>query len=201
MGMERQRLSPRAVCAEQPRLVTYHVHYWCELRDVSSISGTIVLMNSASPWLTDEQHRVWRGWLAINAQLPATLHRQLHSDSGLSLQDFDVLVQLTDTTEGRVRVTDLANALHWERSRLSHHIKRMENRDLIVREECPDDGRGAFVVLTPAGRAAIEGAAPAHVRTVRRLMFDSVTDDELQVLAKFTDKLLSRLGSQSSGEV
>jgi DNA-binding MarR family transcriptional regulator len=77
-----------------------------------------------------------------------------------------------------VRILPLANALGWERSRLSHHIKRMEGRGLVEREECHDDGRGAFVVLTSTGRDAIERAAPGHVRTVRDVVFDSLTDEE-----------------------
>jgi DNA-binding MarR family transcriptional regulator len=145
------------------------------------------------PWLTDAQQDVWRRWLRMNAGLSAALHRQLHEDSGLSLQDFDVLVQLTDTAGGRVRVSTLANALGWERSRLSHHVKRMEGRGLVRREECPDDGRGAFVVLTPTGRAAIEAAAPAHARTVRTLVFDGLNEDELELVARFTERALSRL--------
>lgn len=150
-------------------------------------------METDSPWLTDSQQRVWRRWLVMNAQLRATLHRQLQSDSGLSLQDFEVLVHLTDSPEGRVRVTDLANAAQWERSRLSHHIKRMEGRDLVKRAECAEDGRGAFVVLTPTGRAAIEAAAPAHARTVQALVFDSLTDRELATLERLSDKVLDRL--------
>ncbi len=150
-------------------------------------------MDTDDPWLTDGQQRVWRRWLRVNAELPAVLHRQLQADSELSLPDFDVLVQLTDTPDGRVRVLDLARALHWERTRLSHHIKRMASRGLVRREECPDDGRGAYVVLTPAGRAAIEQAAPAHVRTVRALVFDALTDEELASLAAVVDKVLARL--------
>jgi DNA-binding MarR family transcriptional regulator len=151
--------------------------------------------------LTEKQQRVWRKWLEMNAQLPAALHRQLQADSGLSLQDFDVLVQLTDTADGRVRITNLAHALNWERSRLSHHIKRMEGRGLVEREECPDDGRGAFVVLTPTGRAAIERAAPEHARTVRQLVFDSLTDHELEIMAQLTDKVLSQLEPRGYSEI
>ena len=150
-------------------------------------------MNLDSPWLTDEQQRTWRRWLAVNDQLPAALHRELQADSDLSLQDFDVLVKLTDDAEGRVRVSELASALHWERSRLSHHVKRMEGRGLVRREECADDGRGAFVVLAAAGRAAIERAAPAHVRTVRRLVFDVLSEEELAVLDAITGKVLGQL--------
>jgi DNA-binding MarR family transcriptional regulator len=155
-------------------------------------------MTPDSPWLTDEQQRVWRRWLAVHDQLPAALHRELQADSDLSLQDFDVLVKLTDAVEGRVRVSELATALHWERSRLSHHVKRMQGRGLVRREECADDGRGAFVVLTAAGRAAIERAAPGHVRTVRRLLFDALSDQELEALAAITGKVLTQLEREAA---
>jgi DNA-binding MarR family transcriptional regulator len=150
-------------------------------------------MDAVGPWLTEQQQRVWRRWLALNTRLTAALHRELQADTGLSLQDYDVLVRLTDTAGGRMRVSDLARALQWERSRLSHHVTRMASRGLVEREECPDDGRGAFIVLTPAGRAAIERAAPAHVGTVRRLVFDSLSDEELDSLAAITDKVLTQL--------
>src|SRR4249920_3389533 len=127
-------------------------------------------MASDTPWLTDQEQHVWRGWLKLNAELSAMLQRELQDDAGLSMSDFEVLVHLTDTPDGRVRVTDLARLLLWERSRVSHHVTRMERRGLVERAECAEDGRGAFIVVTPAGRAAIEQAAPGHVRAVRRLM-------------------------------
>jgi DNA-binding MarR family transcriptional regulator len=154
-------------------------------------------MDDDSPWLTPKQQRVWRDWLAMNAQLPAALHRQLQADSGLSLQDFDVLVQLTDSTEGKVRISQLAKALNWERSRFSHHYKRMEARGLVEREDCPDDARGALIVLTPAGREAIERAAPAHAQVVRDLVFDALRDEDLDAVARFTGEVLRRLELQN----
>lgn len=154
---------------------------------------TLEDMSTDAPWLTDEQEQVWRRWLTVNALLPATLHRELQADAGLSLPDFDVLVQLTDTPLGRVRVNDLALALQWEKSRVSHHVTRMERRGLIRREECREDARGAFVVITTEGKAAIERAAPGHVRTVRQLIFDQLTEDELDCLATITRKVLTRL--------
>lgn len=69
----------------------------------------------------------------------------------------------------------------------------MERRQLVEREECVEDGRGAWVVLTPEGRAAIEEAAPAHVQTVRRLVFEVLTQDEVDVLSTVIEKLLARL--------
>ena len=148
-----------------------------------------------TPWLDDRQQQVWRAWLRVGSRLPAALNRQLQRDSELSLQDFDVLVQLTDVDEGRVRVSALAAALGWERSRLSHHVTRMERRGLVAREECDDDGRGAFVVLTPAGRTAIERAAPGHVRTVRSLVFDALAPAEVDALGDVLAAVLDRLES------
>lgn len=150
---------------------------------------------TSTPWLTDTEQQTWRRWLALNAQLPALLHRELQRDSELSLPDFDVLVQLTDDDRGRVRIAQLAEALQWERSRLSHHVTRMARRGLVEKEDCLDDGRGSFVVLTAAGRAAIEQAAPAHVRTVRRAFFDALSDEEVVLLGEMTQKVLARLGS------
>jgi DNA-binding MarR family transcriptional regulator len=150
-----------------------------------------------SPWLSDDQQAVWRSWLALTARLPAALHRQL-DESGLSLPDFDVLVQLSETPGGRLRVNDLARALTWERSRASHHLTRMQKRGLVTREECADDGRGAFIVLTQVGRTAIEGAAPAHARTVKELVFDEVTAEELEAVGRFVGKVLNHLEARGS---
>ncbi|MEO5654048.1 MAG: MarR family transcriptional regulator [Marmoricola sp.] len=150
-------------------------------------------MTSESHWLSDTQQQVWRRWLATNALLPGALHRELQADAGLSLPDFHVLVQLTESPEARVRVTDLARTLTWERSRLSHHVTRMEKRGLVNREECPDDGRGAFVTLTAEGRATIERAAPAHALTVRSLVFDQLSEQEIDILGSALDKVLARL--------
>ena len=103
-------------------------------------------------WLTDDEQRLWRDWLAVSSLLPAALHRALHADAGLSLPDFDVLVVLSETDGARLRVSELAAALTWERSRASHHLSRMERRGLVTREECEDDGRGWFVEI---GRAHV----------------------------------------------
>ena len=150
-------------------------------------------MADGDPWLSADAQYLWRQWLRLNAELPGVLHRELQADAGLSLSDFEVLVTLTDTAEGRVRVTDLARALSWERSRVSHHVTRMERRGLVERSECRDDGRGAWVVLTEQGRSAIERAAPGHAATVRRLIFDGLTPEELTIMTGVIDRVLTRL--------
>ena len=151
-------------------------------------------MNSSdTTWLDDAQTHAWRTFLRMHTQLMARLGRELQTDSELSLADFDVLVQLTDIPGGRIRILELARALRWEKSRMSHHLARMVGRGLIVREECPSDRRGSFVAITPAGRSAIEAAAPRHVDTVRRLVFDALTPEQVAALASVSEEVLRQL--------
>jgi DNA-binding MarR family transcriptional regulator len=152
---------------------------------VNAVTGT--------RWLDDEEQRAWRVFMRMQGKLAAQLNRQLQTESGLSLADYEVLVQLTDVPDGRLRPFELQRALQWEQSRLSHHLTRMQRRDLIAREECDEDGRGAFVVLTDAGRQAITAAAPGHVDTVRRLFFDGLTRDQITMLRQVSDKVLDQL--------
>ena len=153
-------------------------------------------MDENPGWLSADEMDLWRGWLSLNRTLPAALHRQLQAEAGLSMQDFEVLVRLTDTEDGRVRVSDLARDMLWERSRLSHHVTRMEGRGLVAREECPDDRRGAFVVLTPEGRSAIEQAAPGHVGAVRRLFLDGIDPADLEAFARVVAAISDRVEAE-----
>jgi DNA-binding MarR family transcriptional regulator len=155
-------------------------------------------MSSDARWLSADEERLWRRWLLLNSRLAATLQREMQDDAGLSNSDFEVLVNLTDNPQGRLRVTDLATQMLWERSRLSHHVTRMERRGMVQRVECAEDGRGAFVAITPEGRTAIEGAAPGHVEAVRRLVFDALRDEDATRLGTIVDQLLDRLDSDEA---
>lgn len=157
-------------------------------------------MPSKSPWLTGAEQRAWRNWLAVSTALPTELNRLLLRDAGLHWQDFGVLVQLSETTNRRARMADLAQLLQWERSRLSHHIKRMEGRGLVVRESCGADGRGAYAVLTDEGFAVLESAAPGHAQAVKDIMFSSLTTEELEAFAAVTSKVLAHLSTPNPGE-
>jgi DNA-binding MarR family transcriptional regulator len=148
---------------------------------------------TGTSWLSDEQQSAWRAYQRMQARLTATLNRQLQADSGLSLSDYEVLVQLTDTPDGRLRPFELQRSLEWEQSRLSHHLSRMQRRGLVGREECGDDGRGAFVVLTDAGRSAIVAAAPAHVAIVRRQFFDHLTPAQVATIERVSTQVLDHL--------
>jgi DNA-binding MarR family transcriptional regulator len=148
-----------------------------------------------SRWLTEEEQRAWRGLLRMTSQLNARMNRQLQDEYGISLADYDVLVVLSEAPEGRLRVFEVADALAWEQSRVSHQLARMQRRGLITREDCATDARGAFAVLTGAGRAAIERAAPAHVDTVRQLVFDGLGPGHLTALTEVTTRVLDRLAA------
>ncbi|GAA4890045.1 MarR family transcriptional regulator [Actinomycetospora straminea] len=128
----------------------------------------------------------------MTAQLQAQLGRRLQADAGLSFADFDVLVALSER-DGPLRVQELADGLQWEKSRLSHHLARMQKRGLVERQDCPDDARGAFIVLSADGRRAIEQAAPAHVEAVRSLVFDGLDDRQVEAWAAISDEVLARV--------
>ncbi len=144
-------------------------------------------------WLTAGEQRAWRALLRMSSGLDARLNRELLANSGLSLADYDVLVLLTDVPDGRLRVFELAHELGWEQSRVSHHLSRMQRRGLVVRESCATDRRGAFVVLTEQGRSAITAAAPGHVATVRRLVFDGLAPEQVAALEVTASQVLARL--------
>jgi DNA-binding MarR family transcriptional regulator len=144
-------------------------------------------------WLEPEQQRAWRAYVRMQGELNAHLSRRMSVDSEISMADFAVLVQLTDTSDERVRVLELARQLNWEKSRISHHVARMEKRGLVRREGCGSDGRGSFVVLTDLGRSAIEAAAPSHAETVNSLVFDLLTDAEVRTLREISEKIFTRL--------
>jgi DNA-binding MarR family transcriptional regulator len=159
------------------------MHHW--------YPGTV----TGTRWLDDGEQRAWRTFLQMQAQLTARLGRELQADAGLSLADYEVLVQLSEAPEGRLRPLELQRFLDWEQSRLSHHLSRMQRRGLVDREGCASDGRGAFVVLTDAGRCAIVAAAPGHVSAVRRLFFDRLAPDEVAALERLSARVLDGLSA------
>jgi DNA-binding MarR family transcriptional regulator len=151
-------------------------------------------------WLTEDEQRAWRAFLDMQAQLNARLSRELQDGAGLSSADFAVLVSLTEHADGRVRVLELARGLQWEKSRLSHQLTRMSTRGLIERSNCSEDRRGAFIVLTAAGRAAVEAAAPIHVAGVRRYLFDALDEQQVETLFAIGSGTVQRLVAECAGK-
>lgn len=152
-----------------------------------------------TPWLDDRQQRVWRQWLEVATALPAAMNRQLSHDSNLSAQDFEVLVRLSETEARSMRVVALAEVMGWERSRLSHHLTRMEKRGLVERRSCCTDGRGAVVHLTDSGMTALEQAAPGHAAFVRRVVFGEMDCNHLEELGTILQRISDNLQREPGG--
>jgi DNA-binding MarR family transcriptional regulator len=144
-------------------------------------------------WLDARESHLWRSWLRVHQELTGVLADRINRASGLSAADYAVLVPLSESPDGMLRARELRREILWDRSRLSHHISRMEQRGLVVREECAEDARGAMVRMTDAGRAAIEGAAPGHVADARRYFLDLLSSDEIDVLSAVFDRVLTNL--------
>jgi DNA-binding MarR family transcriptional regulator len=133
-------------------------------------------------WLDEREAHVWQAYLVLQRKLQGVLERRLVRDAGLS-----------EAPHGALRARDLGLMVGWERSRISHQVRRMEKRGLLVREDCAEDARGSMVRLTEAGRAAIVAAAPKHVQAVRRYFFDVLSEDELAILGGALERLLDGL--------
>jgi len=147
-------------------------------------------------WLDEREMRAWRGFHRLRAELVAHLSRELARDSGLTEADYAVLVEVSEAPRHRVRSRDLARALRWDRSRISHQLGRMEARGTVRRESCAEDGRSFNVVLTDAGMAAIEAAAPGHAAAVRHCFADVLTPEQLDTLGDIAEAITTHLASE-----
>jgi DNA-binding MarR family transcriptional regulator len=145
-------------------------------------------------WLNEREDRAWRGYRGMRTQLDLLIARDLNVDSRLSEADYDVLSALSETKGHQLRLSELADELQWTSSRLSHQIGRMEARGLVRREGSPADARGAVVQLGPMGLLQIQLAAPNHVESVRRHLFDALTPAQIDALADITQAVLRHLG-------
>nr|WP_090346339.1 MarR family winged helix-turn-helix transcriptional regulator [Mycolicibacterium malmesburyense]CRL78922.1 transcriptional regulator [Mycolicibacterium malmesburyense] len=146
-----------------------------------------------SVWLTKREQEVWRRYLTVSSRLQTAMHRQLQRDCELSLADYEVLVALSE--RGPQRINDLADALSWEQSRLSHQLRRMRGRELVERRGSDDDRRGASVVITDAGLAALSTAAPGHAELVRRTVFEGLSTAQLRAFDEVLRSVAERLAT------
>jgi DNA-binding MarR family transcriptional regulator len=140
--------------------------------------------------------KAWRGYRRMRVLLDLQIARDLGRDAGLSDADYNVLSTLSETANHRARLVELVAHMSWSKSRLSHHISRMQQRGLVIREECESDGRGAIVVLTAAGLAAIRKAAPDHVASVRRHFIDLLTPAQISALDDIASIVVDHLTAE-----
>ena len=149
-------------------------------------------------WLDEHEQRAWRTLQFMQLRLAGRLAADVAATSDLSYADYLVLVALSEQPGGRARLFELAEALGWEKSRLSHQVARMAGRGLVKKERCDGDRRGAFVVFSAPGRRAIEAAAPHHVAMVRRLFIDPLTPGELDAITSAAEKVLAVLDAEAA---
>ncbi|MEU1282507.1 MarR family transcriptional regulator [Streptomyces sp. NPDC005805] len=136
---------------------------------------------TATRWLTEDEQCTWRTHLEVNKLLMHQLEKDLQP-FGLTNNDYEILVNLSESTDRRMRMSDLAAATLQSKSRLSHQITRMENSGLVRREHCESDRRGLYAVLTDEGVATMQKVAPHHVASVRRHFIDLLEPEALAEL-------------------
>ncbi|WP_328297089.1 MarR family transcriptional regulator [Streptomyces sp. NBC_00435] len=149
-------------------------------------------------WLDDREMRAWEGFLAASALVNRRLDQQLKDESGLSHPQYEILVRLDRAPEGELRMTELANGLINSKSGLTYQVTQMEKAGLVRRRTCPSDVRGVYAVLTDAGRARLAEAAPGHVSTVREVLVDVLTPEQLDALADGLGEVSRRLRAQGA---
>jgi DNA-binding MarR family transcriptional regulator len=147
--------------------------------------------------MTSSELATWRSLLDTTAELRSILGARLLQESGLSPADYQVLLALRESDGRRLRSSELAASIDWERSRLSHHLGRMERRGLIRRDDCATDSRGAEVSLTDDGAAAFRGATAPHMRAIKTHFADALTPEQFEALADILQTLQHHLHPES----
>jgi DNA-binding MarR family transcriptional regulator len=139
--------------------------------------------------LTDTEQKAWRTFIESSWALHTHLEDELRADTGLSMNDYHVLVVLSEAPDHRLRMGELAGRLVFSPSRITYQISSMVKRGLVRKQPCPEDGRGQEAVLTADGLAALETAAPIHLITVRDSFIDRLDPGELAVIARVFEKV------------
>ena len=144
-------------------------------------------------WLTACEKRAWLAFQGACRLVDEAIDRDLQANSGLGHSDYLILAMLAAVPERRLRMSALADLVYVSRSRLTYQVTRLEQAGLVRREECPSDKRGALAVLTPEGYDALRAAAPGHVACVRRVFFDLLTPEQVDVLGDALGAIMDRL--------
>jgi DNA-binding MarR family transcriptional regulator len=149
-------------------------------------------------WLDQDQQRAWLAFVRLQLRMAYEMNRQLLAESGMSLPDYDVLTALSVAAGGRMPITVLAAQIGWERSRVSHHVRRMSARGLVASALSATDRRVTEVTLTGPGREALEEAAPGHVNLVRRLFFGGLPHGLVEPLSEALESVYANIIEQGS---
>src|SRR3954454_15144766 len=139
--------------------------------------------------LSDTEQRSWRTFIESSWALHTHLEEELRTQTGLSMNDYHVLVVLSEAPARRLRMGELAGRLVFSPSRVTYQINSMVKRGLVRKQSCPDDGRGQEAILTDEGMDALTAAAPLHLSTVRESFIDHLDPEELEVIGRVFTKI------------
>jgi DNA-binding MarR family transcriptional regulator len=144
-------------------------------------------------WLDEDQQHAWRAYIMGTELLQHQLDRELREEHEISFSEYEILVRLSETEDGRMRMASLADAMSHSRSRVTHTIARMEKADLVQRAAAQSDGRGVEAVMTDAGHRKLVEAAPTHVRGVRAHLVDVASSEDFAALGRIFNDVSDRL--------
>ncbi|WP_080730805.1 MarR family transcriptional regulator [Rhodococcoides fascians] len=157
---------------------------------MSRVTAELAIGSGGDPqWLDTAEMKAWRAYMDGGQRLMGVLNKDLQDGHDLSMAEYRILVMLSESVDGSVRMSELADGVLSSRSRLTHQIRRMEVQDMVTRSTCVDDGRGVLAVITEEGRRRLAEAAPTHVRSVRRHLVDLLSPEELEVLGTIFEKV------------
>ena len=148
----------------------------------------------ATPWLDEHEAKAWRAFISGSQRLVEVLNREMIEAHGLTIDDYRILVLLSESERGALRMSELADGIVSSRSRLTHQVRRLEQQGVVRREECPSDGRGVLAVLTGPGRELLATVAPTHVAGVRAHLVDHLDRSEQELLATVFARIDAALG-------
>jgi DNA-binding MarR family transcriptional regulator len=146
--------------------------------------------------LTDDELDLFRAFYVMRRGFDRTLDAQLQRDDGVSISELEVLMALVRSPGRRMRVRDLVDSTGWEKSRVSHQVTRMAARGFVERQECAEDRRASWVHLTGAGRRVVVRALPKHSATIRRILFDALSDDQQADLLGIANRVNAAIAAE-----
>jgi DNA-binding MarR family transcriptional regulator len=157
-------------------------------------------MSPSTPrWLNAEERRSWLAYIGAGVLLDDYLDRQLRKDVGITHPDYVLLNILQSAPDHALSMSELAERLKITRSRLTHAVTRLESAGYVGRREHPTDRRGQLAVITPAGRALLERAAPEHVEAVRHAVFDALTPEQVRQLGEISEAICTAIEGVAAG--
>lgn len=149
-----------------------------------------------TPWLDTDQQRIWRAFLGGTTVLMDRLDRDMRTQHGLSMPEYEILVRLSESPDRSIRMAELADAVSHSRSRVTHTIARLEREGIVRRGQSSDDGRGVSAILTDHGFGVLEAAAHTHVRGVHDYLIANADADDLQALGGIMERVLQTLNGK-----